>query len=249
MASHNYENVHLGGEEHDHDSRSSTEVESLIGDEKAWQMQHMRERSKPSSLRRIFTSSRWILDTTLLLIIVALLVRNEIKAAPEYSSPTDLVQLNGDMTGVGPRCSSDYTTIPAHSIDRPHMLTGSHITVRQKLTRFQYDTSYAPMNTSEFFTNETLDKWNDMMPSKLITYNLAVHSRNTDSTPEGMGFQWVNDTQKYHDLPKQIEWYEGMTVFTTSVTHQIHCLVRRHHHLLCWPRALARVKKELWKGG
>lgn len=41
-----------------------------------------------------------------------------------------------------------------------------------------------------------------------------------------MGFQWVNDTQKYHDLPKQIEWYEGMTVFTTSVTHQIHCLVR-----------------------
>lgn len=41
-----------------------------------------------------------------------------------------------------------------------------------------------------------------------------------------MGFQWVKDPQKYHDLPKQIEWYEGMTVFTTSVTHQIHCLVR-----------------------
>lgn len=41
----------------------------------------------------------------------------------------------------------------------------------------------------------------------------------------GMGFQWVNETQKYHDLPKPIDWYEGMTVFTTSVTHQIHCLV------------------------
>lgn len=41
----------------------------------------------------------------------------------------------------------------------------------------------------------------------------------------GMGFQWVNDSQKYHDLPKPIDWYEGMTVFTTSVTHQIHCLV------------------------
>lgn len=41
-----------------------------------------------------------------------------------------------------------------------------------------------------------------------------------------MGFQWVNNTEKYHDLPHPIDWYEGMTVFTTSVTHQIHCLVR-----------------------
>lgn len=40
-----------------------------------------------------------------------------------------------------------------------------------------------------------------------------------------MGFQWVNDTHKYHDLPKQIEWIDDMTVYTTSVTHQIHCLV------------------------
>lgn len=51
---------------------------------------------------------------------------------------------------------------------------------------------------------------------KLLTTNIIV----------GMGFQWVNDSQKYHDLPKPIDWYEGMTVFTTSVTHQIHCLVR-----------------------
>lgn len=47
---------------------------------------------------------------------------------------------------------------------------------------------------------------------------------NTNTMAEGMGFQWVNDTHKYHDLPKPIDWYEGMTVFTTSVTHQIHCL-------------------------
>lgn len=40
-----------------------------------------------------------------------------------------------------------------------------------------------------------------------------------------MGFQWVNDTEKYNNLPTPIDWYEGMTVFTTSVTHQIHCLV------------------------
>jgi len=146
MASHKYDNVPLtGGHEHDHDhdhddSRSSTEVESLIGDEKSWrahQHEHNERRckSKRSQLYSILRSSRWMLDTTLLLIIVALLVRNEIREPVQ-----DQWQLLGDMTGVGPRFP-------------------------QKLARFEYDTSYAPMNTSEFFTNETLGKWNNLMPS------------------------------------------------------------------------------------
>ncbi|KAG8162300.1 hypothetical protein KVR01_008065 [Diaporthe batatas] len=175
---HKYENVQLDHDpDHDHDSRSSTEVESLIGDEKSWRAHQHERRSKRSKLACILRSSRWMLDTTLLLIIVALLVRNEMREEPAVH---DQWQLLGDMTGVGPRFP-------------------------QKLARFEYDTSYAPMNTSEFFTNETLAKWNNLMP-------------------KGMGFQWVNDTHKYHDLPKPIDWYEGMTVFTTSVTHQIHCL-------------------------
>lgn len=138
-SSHKYENVQLTGEhEHDHDSRSSTEVESLIGDEKSWrahQHEQRERRSKRSQLSSILRSSRWMLDTTLLLIIVALLVRNEMREPMQ-----DQWQLLGDMTGVGPRFP-------------------------QKLARFEYDTSYAPMNTSEFFTNETLDKWNNLMPS------------------------------------------------------------------------------------
>ncbi|ROW08729.1 hypothetical protein VPNG_06437 [Cytospora leucostoma] len=177
--SHQYENVQLTGQhEHDQDpdsSRSSTEVESLIGEEKSWQAQQRQRKSKRSTLAGILQSSRWMLDTTLLLIIIMLLLRNEWK-----ESPPDQWQLLGDMTGVGPRFP-------------------------QKLTRFEYDTSYAPMNSSEFFTDEVLQKWNDLMP-------------------KGMGFQWVNETHKYHDLPKPIEWDEGMTVFTTSVTHQLHCL-------------------------
>lgn len=100
MASNSYENVKLTSDDHDHSSssRSSTEVESLMGEEKAWQAP--RERTKPSSLRKLFNSSRWMLDTMLLFIIVALLVRNEVKEPPK-----DLVQLSGDMTGVGPRCA------------------------------------------------------------------------------------------------------------------------------------------------
>ncbi|KAF3763254.1 hypothetical protein M406DRAFT_279313, partial [Cryphonectria parasitica EP155] len=179
MASHKYETVQLKTEEHDHDhsSRSSTEVESLMGEEEksSWQTQQMQRRSKRQSLRSILSSSRWMLDTTLLIIILVLLVRNQMK-----EPPIDQWQVVGDMTGVGP-------------------------SFNQKLTRFEYDTSYAPMNTSEFFTDEVLQKWNNLMPI-------------------GMGFQWVNDTYKYNNLPHPIQWYEGMTVFTTSVTHQIHCL-------------------------
>ncbi|KAK1982864.1 hypothetical protein LZ30DRAFT_26850 [Colletotrichum cereale] len=67
-----------------------------------------------------------------------------------------------------------------------------------------YDGKYAPNDTSKFFTDEVLNNWNELMPL-------------------GMGFQWVNDTHKYHDLPTPIMWPEK-TVFTTSVTHQLHCL-------------------------
>lgn len=102
MASHKYENVQLTSDEHDHDhsSRSSTEVESLMGEEKSWQTQQIRQKSKARGLASILRSSRWMLDTTLLFIILALLVRNQIK-----EPPTDLVQLSGDMTGFGPRCA------------------------------------------------------------------------------------------------------------------------------------------------
>lgn len=101
MASQKYENVKLTSDEHDldHSSRSSTEVESLMGDEKSWQVQQMQRKSKRRTFASILRSSRWMLDTTLLLIIVALLVRNEAR-----EPPVDQWQLSGDMTGVGPHC-------------------------------------------------------------------------------------------------------------------------------------------------
>lgn len=61
------------------------------------------------------------------------------------------------------------------------------------------------MNTSEFFTDEVLNKWNMLMP-------------------KGMGFVWVNESHRYSNLPKRpVEWPDK-TVYTTSMTHQLHCL-------------------------
>lgn len=73
-----------------------------------------------------------------------------------------------------------------------------------RITTFQINQTYAPYNTSEFFKPEVLTAWNELMPI-------------------GMGFQWVNDTHRYHDLPHPIMWPDK-TVFTTSMTHQLHCL-------------------------
>ncbi|CAK7223359.1 hypothetical protein SEUCBS140593_005209 [Sporothrix eucalyptigena] len=177
----------------DRHSSSSTEVdESLLGDNASptsgkWKEaghnldRHLarQQRRRRRSLREsIATWGRWGLDTVLLLVILGLVLKQQHASSSSTSSshPYDFGQ---DFTGVGPRVS-------------------------QQIVRFKSDQSYAPMNTSEFFTEEVLQKWNHLMPV-------------------GMGFVWVNDTHRYHDLPTPIDWPDK-TVFTTSVTHQIHCL-------------------------
>ncbi|KAK3369961.1 hypothetical protein B0H63DRAFT_564223 [Podospora didyma] len=164
------------------DDRSSTEVdESLMGDEKGqrdWHHQPLRK-SKRSRVASAFQSYRWIIDTSLLLVILGLLVRDQWRRPDSSLSGGHPWDFGGDLTGVGPKFS-------------------------QQITTFKMDQTYAPMNTSEFFTDEVLDKWNKLMPV-------------------GMGFVWVNDTEKYHDLPTPVDWPDK-TVFTTSMTHQLHCL-------------------------
>ena len=100
MEQHKYENIHLTGDDHD---ESSTEVdESLMGDEKQWQgenIQTLRKRQRRSRFMSILGSCRWILDTLLLLIILGLLVREQLRA--KSINPWDFT---GDLTGVAPRC-------------------------------------------------------------------------------------------------------------------------------------------------
>nr|XP_036575724.1 uncharacterized protein CTRU02_14374 [Colletotrichum truncatum]KAF6782335.1 hypothetical protein CTRU02_14374 [Colletotrichum truncatum] len=97
---------------------------------------------------------------------------------------------------------------PTNTLDFGGDLTGVSGKFSQQIKTFapDYEGKYAPNDTSKFFTDEVLNNWNELMPCKY-----------------GMGFQWVNDTHKYHDLPTPIVWPEK-TVFTTSITHQLHCL-------------------------
>ncbi|KAI0019417.1 hypothetical protein F4780DRAFT_780454 [Xylariomycetidae sp. FL0641] len=179
MASQNSKYEGLRVSDHD-DARSSTEVEdSLMGDEKQWRDVELNEptrRTKKSGLMSSLRSSRWLIDTALLLIILALIVRDQWRRPAQGDN---LWQFGQDMTGVGPKMSFEIKT-------------------------FVSDQSYAPNNTADFFKPETLEKWNKLMP-------------------RGNGFVEVNDTQNYHDLPTPVIW-PGKTTFTTSTTHQLHCL-------------------------
>jgi hypothetical protein len=59
-----------------------------------------------------------------------------------------------------------------------------------------------------------------MSPYILISMSKSTH---LTSPTVGMGFQKIPDPENYHDLPTPIVW-PNATVFTTSMTHQLHCL-------------------------
>ena len=54
--------------------------------------------------------------------------------------------------------------------------------------------------------------------------NPVRKSTNRNAVSEGMGFQEVNNTEKYHDLPTPIRWSDPKVVYSTSLTHQLHCV-------------------------
>ncbi|KAK0714540.1 hypothetical protein B0H67DRAFT_644390 [Lasiosphaeris hirsuta] len=74
----------------------------------------------------------------------------------------------------------------------------------QQVTSFVPDPGFVPENGSEFFTREVREKW------------LSI-------VPKGLGYVQINDTSGYDNLPRPLLFYPNST-FTTSMTHQIHCL-------------------------
>jgi hypothetical protein len=189
-------------DQEDRDDRSSTEVESLMEMDKQWgledQAQGSVRRSRASRVCAAFNAWRWLIDTTLLVAILVVLLRMQ-----RSSAATDEVELSGDMTGFSPRCAFLIPSLPHRFATSP--ANDVLFAVSKKIVKFEPEDDYAPYNISEFFNPEVLDRWNKLMP-------------------KGIGFQEVPDPSKYHDLPTPIVWDEGHTVFTTSWTHQLHCL-------------------------
>lgn len=98
---HTYENMPAEDYDHDNDeSLSNTQVDdSLMGDDKLWSEKDLRPRTRRNKFYSILRSCRWMIDTSLLLIILGFIVREQWRT-PEVNE----WQIGGDMTGVGPKC-------------------------------------------------------------------------------------------------------------------------------------------------
>jgi hypothetical protein len=142
-----------------------------------------RHASPPGFLRRtcsLQSQWRWALDTGLLLLILVLLLRLHEQSSGTNGGVFAAREIGSDLTGVTPKFG-------------------------QQIVQFRRDEGYMPQNTSEFFTQQTKQKWLDLVP-------------------KGLGYQVVEDPEKYNNLPTPLPEYKAKTVFTTSITHQLHCL-------------------------
>ncbi|KAH3954545.1 hypothetical protein HBH98_071770 [Parastagonospora nodorum] len=84
-------------------------------------------------------------------------------------------------------------------------ITGFAPEFSQQIVTFKPDPVFAPENASEFWSRETQHAWLDIVP-------------------EGLGYVNVSNPSQYNNLPHPVHDYPNHTVFTTSVTHQLHCL-------------------------
>jgi len=200
---HEYKNVQP--HDHQHDDDSSTEVESLVGMDKQWAEEAYNtraRRSKRSACISFLKASRWFVVIGMQMIMIGLLARDQ-GLLKDYTwgvgRATSEKQVGGDVTGFGPYSEQLYpSTTPAN----PQL---TQILVPTQITTFKINQTFAPYNTSEFFQPEVLRAWNELIPV-------------------GMGFQHIKRPELYHDLPTPIIWDQNKTVFTTSMTHQLHCL-------------------------
>ncbi|KZM26970.1 uncharacterized protein EKO05_0004751 [Ascochyta rabiei] len=133
------------------------------------------QRSGKRRFWRVLSHYRWLLDTTLLLVIVGLLAEKRWRRDHSYQ-----YEFAGDITGFAPKFS-------------------------QQIVTFRPNPIFAPENASEFWNRDVQQAWLNIVP-------------------EGLGYVEVKDSAQHDNLPRPIHDYVNNTVFTTSMTHQLHCL-------------------------
>ncbi|KAK1996488.1 hypothetical protein LX36DRAFT_112170 [Colletotrichum falcatum] len=85
-------------------------------------------------------------------------------------------------------------------------LTGFAPEFSQQITTFHPTTEFVPDDPKEFFTNASIkENWLSLVP-------------------RGLGYVVMNDTKAHDNLPVPLPEFAPRTVFTTSMTHQLHCL-------------------------
>ncbi|KAF2644789.1 hypothetical protein P280DRAFT_487317 [Massarina eburnea CBS 473.64] len=94
---------------------------------------------------------------------------------------------------------------PSHAFDVLGDLSGFAPKFSEQIVSFTPSTKFAPEEPLDWWSNETQQAWLDIVP-------------------EGLGYVHIPAPELYNNLPTPIHDYPNLTVYTTSVTHQLHCL-------------------------
>ncbi|KAI1408817.1 hypothetical protein F5Y13DRAFT_194066 [Hypoxylon sp. FL1857] len=166
--------------EEDHDDSSSTDVdlEALDLNEKDYMhgATSRTETEKDSGFFVVLKEYWWLVDTFLLVVIIVLVLGN----SWGRRGRDHFFEGAGDLTGFAPEFS-------------------------QKVTTFSPDPAFVPENTSEFFSDETRQKWLSLVP-------------------KGLGYLQIKNPGDYDSLPTRLDAFPDQFVVTSSMTHQLHCL-------------------------
>lgn len=204
------------GEQADIHDDSSTDVDDLSASRQLedkrynWEeYSHTHPPQRQSRWRQCCSSMllQGLLNTILLLLVLALLLDRR-----WHQNRYGQLEGSGDITGFIPPAS-------------------------QQIKTFVPDMAFTPENGSDFFSQAVRRKWLSIVPSTHTTYPvLALHipppPKSSSRQPalvliiriaEGLGYLKVDHPSDYDNLPHPVEGYKD-TVFTTSVTHQLHCL-------------------------
>ncbi|KAF2865925.1 hypothetical protein BDV95DRAFT_242475 [Massariosphaeria phaeospora] len=93
----------------------------------------------------------------------------------------------------------------SHRYELAGDITGFAPEFSQQIVSFTPNHTFAPENASSFWDHQTQNAWLDIVPM-------------------GLGYVNVKSPALHDNLPTPIHDYPNQTVYTTSVTHQLHCL-------------------------
>ncbi|CBX99719.1 hypothetical protein LEMA_P073080.1 [Plenodomus lingam JN3] len=228
----------------DADSDASTE----IGDEEedGWDPErglqasgHGREKGKTAV--RAIKSQLWMLNTVLLLAILLLLLLSLFMGSEQgemgfkTASSSSRFELLGDVSGFTPSFSSKVVTFRPDARFAPEKAEAffSNETLEAWLgivpAGHLYSTclnSYLPNCFSSRFFPHTMPLVHTstlIRPQTTVTPVLPPLT-SLPSPTAGLGYTEITDPQNHHPLPHPIHDYPSKSVFTTSLTHQLHCL-------------------------
>ena len=209
------------------DDESATTLMSH-GDDDDWRKERTITKQRPARTAKLWicaTSASGLLNTILLLVVLVLLVDRRQQNQKQDSGQQETT---GDLTGFAPRCKHQLEIRSWHTFSTmvPDSLSAQSPNRSPPSSRIRrlfpktLPSSSPTLSTKDGFPSYLVSSGIFLLLEALDSLSLLTYS-----ITEGLGYLEVKRPERYNNLPTPLTQYPNRTVFTTSMTHQLHCLV------------------------